>query len=101
MLEEFATVFITCNFVSFKCCLQKEKRTLLAKRLDLDACKTKVRKAQSPEKIQQVSIIMEMRQEHVTNAFFLKNLMLIKLDIVFVTFSFLGQNCNDHQVYTT
>ena len=35
--------------------LQKEKRTLLAKRLDLDACKAKVKKAQSPEKIQQVS----------------------------------------------
>ena len=87
MLEEFSTVFITCNVVSFKCCLQKERRTLLAKRLDLDACKTKVRKAQSPEKIQQVSIIMELRQEHGINAFFLK--MLIKLVIVFVTLIFL------------
>jgi len=63
--------------------ITKERRTLLAKRLDLDACKTKVRKAQSPEKIQQVSIIMEMRQERVTNAFFLKT--LIKLFMVFVT----------------
>jgi len=36
--------------------ISKERRTLLAKRLDLDACKTKVRKAQSPEKIQQVSM---------------------------------------------
>ncbi|XP_078384672.1 endophilin-B1-like isoform X1 [Oculina patagonica] len=35
--------------------ITKERRTLLAKRLDLDACKTKVRKAQSPEKIQQVT----------------------------------------------
>ncbi|XP_020610401.1 endophilin-B2-like [Orbicella faveolata] len=35
--------------------ISKERRTLLAKRLDLDACKTKVRKAQSPEKIQQVT----------------------------------------------
>ncbi|KAL9988686.1 hypothetical protein ACROYT_G003160 [Oculina patagonica] len=34
--------------------ITKERRTLLAKRLDLDACKTKVRKAQSPEKIQQM-----------------------------------------------
>ena len=39
----------------FMLTLQKEKRTLLAKRLDLDACKAKVKKAQSPEKIQQVS----------------------------------------------
>ena len=29
----------------------------MAKRLDLDACKTKVRKAQSPEKIQQVKMV--------------------------------------------
>ncbi|XP_068695154.1 endophilin-B1-like isoform X2 [Montipora foliosa] len=35
--------------------ITKERRTLSAKRLDLDACKTKVRKAQSPEKIQQVT----------------------------------------------
>ena len=74
-----------CNMVCFKCCLQKERRTLLAKRLDLDSCKTKVRKAQSPEKIQQVSIIMEMREEHVTNAFFVK--ISSKLHIVFVVLS--------------
>ena len=45
---------ITCSFMI---CVQKERRTLLAKRLDLDASKTKVRKAQSPEKIQQVKTV--------------------------------------------
>ena len=35
----------------------------MAKRLDLDACKTKVRKAQSPEKIQQVSTCTVLKQE--------------------------------------
>ena len=34
--------------------MQKERRTLLAKRLDLDAAKSKLRKAQSPERMQQV-----------------------------------------------
>ena len=51
---------ITCSFMI---CVQKERRTLLAKRLDLDACKTKVRKAQSPEKIQQVkTVYLDSRQ---------------------------------------
>jgi len=43
--------------------ISKERRTLMAKRLDLDACKTKVRKAQSPEKIQQVSTCTVLKQE--------------------------------------
>ena len=34
--------------------LQKEKRALEVKRLDLDACKNKVKKSQTPEKMRQV-----------------------------------------------
>ena len=62
---------IACDFLSSfqyaQFCLsyhQKERRTLSAKRLDLDACKTKVRKAQSPEKIQQVSMLHKSRSHH-------------------------------------
>lgn len=42
--------------------IAKEKRTLLAKRLDLDACKAKVKKAQSPEKIQQAEADLRVCQ---------------------------------------
>ncbi|XP_020892411.1 endophilin-B1 isoform X1 [Exaiptasia diaphana] len=48
-----------------------ERRTLFAKRLDLDSCKAKVKKAQSPEKMQQMHSAAAKNKN--TNSLFLIN----------------------------
>lgn len=56
--------------------ITKERRTLLAKRLDLDACKTKVRKAQSPEKIQQAEADLRASQAEFDRQYEVTKLLL-------------------------
>ncbi|CAH3021499.1 unnamed protein product [Porites evermanni] len=56
--------------------IAKERRTLLAKRLDLDACKTKVRKAQSPEKIQQAEADLRVCQAEFDRQYEVTKLLL-------------------------
>ncbi|KAJ7370111.1 Endophilin-B1 [Desmophyllum pertusum] len=56
--------------------ITKERRTLLAKRLDLDSCKAKVRKAQSPEKIQQAEADLRVSQSEFDRQYEVTKLLL-------------------------
>ncbi|EDO38201.1 predicted protein [Nematostella vectensis] len=56
--------------------ISTERRTLLAKRLDLDSCKAKVRKAQTPERIQQAESELRVAQAEFDRQYEVTKLLL-------------------------